>query len=59
MVHLRSGPRFGLGKFFSVIVTSSDMDKKLEIDKKISVINSKLTKISKLNSNFTNISKIT
>ena len=34
MVHLRSGPRFGLGKFFSVIVTSSDMDKKLEIDKK-------------------------
>ena len=39
-------------------VTSSAIDKKLEIDKKTSKVNSKLTKISKLNSKFTNISKI-
>ena len=35
-----------------VILTSSAINKKLEIDKKNSKINSKFTKISKLNSKF-------
>ena len=39
-------------------MTSSAINKKLEIDKKNSKINSKFTKISKLNSKFTKISKI-
>ena len=39
-------------------MTSSAINKKLEIDKKNSKINSKLTKMSKLNSKFTKISKI-